>query len=77
MSKLTDPEILKCYCNALANWRYNGFVEFYPLAATWLKKELGEEFRDFAKRLHDFVAAGGEIDQVVETSPEWNFWSHH
>lgn len=23
------------------------------------------------------MAAGGEIDQVVETRPQWNFWSHH
>ena len=59
----TDPEILMCYRNALANWRYDGFVEFLPIAADWLNKEIGES-RDFAHRLHDFVAAGGEIDQL-------------
>lgn len=77
MAKLTDPEVLTCYCNALANWRYDGYVEFLQRAAEWLDKELGERPRDFAQRLHEFVAAGGEIDQVVETRPEWNFWTHH
>ena len=77
MARLTDLEILTCYRNALANWRYDGFVEFFPLAADWLEKELGEKPRDFAHRLHDFVTAGGEIDRVVETRPEWNTWSHH
>ena len=77
MAKLTDPETLKCYRNALANWGYDGYVLLSPLAAGWLDKELGESPRRFAQRLHDFVAAGGEIDQVVETRPEWNVWSHH
>lgn len=77
MAKLTDPEILTCYRNALANWNYAGFVEFSPLAAEWLRKELRESQKVFSRRLHDFVAAGGEIDQVVETRPEWNTWSHH
>jgi hypothetical protein len=77
VAKLTDPEILACYCNALANWRYAGFVDFSPLAAQWLKKELNETQRQFAKRLHEFVQAGGEVDQVVETRPEWNVWAHH
>ena len=77
MAKLTDPEVLTCYRNALANWRYYGFVVFSPLATEWLDKELGDSPRLFAERLHDFVAAGGEIDQVVETRPEWNVWSYH
>jgi len=77
MAKLTDPELLTCYRNALANWRYNGYVVFSPLAEEWLDKELGESPPRFAERLNDFVTAGGEIDQVVETRPEWNFWSHH
>ena len=77
MARLTDPEILTCYRNALANWRYDGFVEFLPRAAEWLARELGEKPRDFARRLQVYVTAGGEIDQVVETRPEWNTWSCH
>lgn len=77
MAKLTDPEILKCYCNALANWQFSGFIDFSPLAAEWLRSELKESQRDFARRLCDFVRAGGEVDQVVETRPEWTIWSHH
>ena len=77
MAKLTDPEILKCYCNALANWRFSGFIDFSPLAADWLRREVKESQRDFARRLCDFVHAGGEVDQVLETRPEWTSWSHH
>ena len=70
MARLTDPVTLACYCNALANRRYNGFVVFSRLAEEWLAKELGESPPHFAERLNDFVIAGGEIDQVVETRPE-------
>jgi hypothetical protein len=61
MARLTDPEILSCYCNALANWQFAGFVDFTTIAAEWLRTELGESQRDFARRLFEFVRAGGEI----------------
>jgi hypothetical protein len=77
MARLIDPETLSCYRNALANWSFIGYVDFSPLAAEWLRRELKEAQRDFARRLYEFVRAGGEIDQVVETRPEWNVWSHH
>ena len=77
MARLTDPEILTCYRNALANWRYAGFVDYAPLAIDWLEREFRDAERDFTKMLHDFVQAGGEIDQVVETRPEWTTYSHH
>ena len=40
MARLTDPEILTCYQNALANWRFLGFVDFTKLAQEWLQREL-------------------------------------
>ena len=27
--------------------------------------------------MHDFLAAGGVIDQTKETRPEWNLWPFH
>jgi hypothetical protein len=41
MSKLTDPVILDCHHNAMANWRLEGFVVFKEQAAEWLRRELG------------------------------------
>jgi len=78
MARLTDPVILSCYRNALANWRFLGFVDFTKLAQEWLQRELsGMLPRAFAELLHRYVRGGGEIDQVVETRPEYTIYSHH
>ncbi len=77
MARLTDPESLTCYRNALANWRYRGYVVFSSLAAEWIRKNVGEPLVNFAQRMHDFVESGGEVDQVIETRPEWSFRTHH
>ena len=78
MARLTNPEILSCYRNALANWRYLGFVAYTKLAQDWLQRELpGMTPRAFAEMLNQFVRNGGEIDQVVETRPEYTTYSHH
>jgi hypothetical protein len=68
VAKLTDPEKIQCYCNALANWRYDGFIQFKPRALEELDRELnGMAQREFRRLLFDFVKNGGEIDQVVES----------
>lgn len=61
----------------LSNWRFEGFVVYSRLATEWLRKELGASQRSFAKMLHEYVVAGSEIDQMVETRPEWTVYSHH
>jgi len=72
MPPLTDPEKLQCYRNALANWRYEGFITFAKDALRWLHLELTEySTRDIGKLLLEFLLAGGEIDQQVETRPHW------
>ena len=72
MARLTDPETLSCYRNALANWRYRGFINFSRIAEEWLRDQLGGMTQiTFARLLWDFVQSGGEIDQVVETRLEW------
>lgn len=71
MPPLQDAELLARYRSALANWRVTGYVEWKPTAAAWVQKNLeGLSLRDVAKRLFDFVAAGGEVDQVNERRPE-------
>ena len=77
MAKLSDPVILGCYLNALSNWRYEGYVVFTEIAAEWLHLNVaGCSQKRFAEMLHQFVSKdGGEIDQVVETRPEWS--GHH
>jgi hypothetical protein len=80
MAKLTDPEILLCYRNALRNWRYEGFVVFEKDAAEGLRKHLdGVTPKGFKEILHQFVVVeGGEVDQVTEERENWRYkWSHH
>lgn len=68
MAKLTDPEKLQCYLNALANWRFDGFMQFKPIALQELDHEFeGMTEREFHHQLFQFVQDGGEIDQVLET----------
>ena len=80
MARLTDPEILQCYRNALLNWRFDGYIVFEKDAAEGLRKFLdGETQKGFKELLYQFVIEEiGEIDQVLETRENWkNKWSHH
>lgn len=77
MARLTDLEILTCYRNALANWLYDGFVKYSPLAEEWLQKRTGVTPREFSRFIHDFVRAGGQVDQIRETRPEWTVHDFH
>jgi hypothetical protein len=80
MGKLTDPEILACYRNALANWRYDGYIVLTPPAEECLRRHLpGYAPRAFGELLFRFVIQeNGDIDQVVEAREEWrDQWSHH
>jgi len=78
MARLTDPEKLRCYKCALANRKVNGYILFTRRAAEWLREELdGTTQFEFTELLHDYVNAGGEIDEVVERRPEWAMHSHH
>ena len=73
MSRLADPDTFLHYSTALSLYRFDGYVVFSPVAATWLRKELQAWTQQrFAQGLDKFVRDGGEIDQVVETRPEWS-----
>jgi hypothetical protein len=73
MPPLTDPERLKCYLNALANWRFRDFILFQERAWSWLRANLPRALseRDVARLLHQHVAAGGVIDEQVERRESW------
>lgn len=80
MAKLTDPEVLACYRNALCNWQYEGYVVFMKDAANGLRLHLSNYTqKGFKQFLHEFVVVdGGKIDQVVETRENWkDLWDHH
>jgi hypothetical protein len=79
MPRLTDPERLRCYQNALENWRVTGYVVFEELAWTWLRANLRvTSQREIARLLHQHIAGGGEIDEQVETRDLWkDFYPFH
>ena len=68
MARLSDPEVLALYGEALANWRWKGFVAWKRVPAEWLRKTLGEFDQEFVTRaMYEHLVRGGEIDQVKET----------
>ena len=80
MPPLTDPERLQCYRNALKNWRYTNYIVFERLAWDWLRSNLPRTYsqRQIARLLHEYVEAGGVIDEVNETRNPWrNFYAFH
>jgi hypothetical protein len=80
MARLTDPQLLTCYQNALRNWRFNGFIVFEKEAVEGLRQHLSNYTEKALKELlFDFVVTnGGEVDQVAETRENWrDKWDHH
>jgi hypothetical protein len=75
MAPLTDPERLQAYRNALSNWAFEGFMrhEMSDQSYLWIRRELRNiRLRELFRLMHEYVAAGGEIDEVRETRPEWS-----
>lgn len=80
MAPLNDEEHLKAYKDALSNWSYDGYIQFEltETAYRWMKRELdGISTRDIGRLMHEYVVAGGEIDEVRETRPEWSDYAFH
>jgi hypothetical protein len=79
MPPLTDPERLRCYQNALKNWRWTDVVVFKPRAWEWLRANLLRAYSQKAivQLLHKHVEAGGVIHEVMETRPEWKEYEFH
>jgi hypothetical protein len=75
---LTDQAILNRLKKALSNWRFTGYVVFKPIAWCWIRSELGSfTQKGIAEILHDFVEAGGVIDQCRETREDHLHFEFH
>jgi hypothetical protein len=78
MPPLDDPDLLKCFKGILSNWNVTDYVTAKEEALEWAGKNLpGFTLKLLAKSMNDHVNAGGEIDRVPETRPEWNDWPFH
>jgi hypothetical protein len=59
--------------NALANWKFAGYIRFTEPAERWIYGNLaGLKLRDFGRLMWEHVRDGGMIDAVKETRPEWS-----
>ena len=77
---LTDSTRLAAYRDALGNWNVIDYIQFElsEEAHRWIKRELdGVTLKEIKWLMHEYVAAGGAIDEVVETRPEWSDYGHH
>ncbi len=80
MARLTDPELLARYLQALNDWNVEGAIELEGRAWEGLRTTLeGVTVRFFKECLWRFVVdEGGEIDQVKEKREPWrDLWEWH
>ena len=72
MAPLSDPAILAKFRHALGEWNCTGYITWKAIARQWVEVNL-ECFttRAIGEAMFAHVRAGGEIDQVKETRPEW------
>ena len=78
MARLTDPESLAKFQYALSQWQFTGYVTWKPIARQWLEQNMeGMTTRSVSEEMFHFFAAGGEIDQVRETRPQWSEHRFH
>jgi hypothetical protein len=80
MPRLTDPDILARYKQALAEWKVEGAIELVGRAHEGLRRTLeGVTEKDFKEALYRFVCIeGGEIHQVMEEREQWcKEWEWH
>ena len=80
MARLTDPEILARYNQALKDWDVTGTVELIGRAHDGLRTTLeGVREIEFKEALYCFVyEENGKIDQVKEERESWrNDWEWH
>jgi hypothetical protein len=79
---LTDPARLVAYRDALGNWNVRDYVQFELTeeAHRWIRRVLSNiTLKEIGRLMYEHVAAGGDIDEVPETRPEWSdqYEFHH
>jgi hypothetical protein len=82
VSPLTDRLRLAAYQDAIGNWNTAGYVQFEltEQAYRWIRSELdGVTLKELSRLMYEYLAAGGIIDEVRETRPEWadRYEFHH
>ena len=80
MAPIADPIRLQAYKDALKEWRNKTYVQFNltEQAYRWIKTELdGISTREIARLIFEYVSSGGEIDEQLETRPEWSDYEFH
>lgn len=80
MARLTDPEILARYLQALRDWKITGAIELIGRGHEGLRTTLdGVTVYSFKEFLFQFVCnEDGEIDQVKEEREPWRGkWEWH
>jgi hypothetical protein len=80
MARLTDPDILARYKQALAEWQVDGAIVLKGRAPDGLKTTLeGITEGYFKESLFQYVCQdSGEIDQVKEKREPWReHWEYH
>ncbi len=83
MARLTDPERLSAYTDALCNWPFRGYIQFEltEQSLRWIRSHLdGVSLDDIKRMMYEFVVIeGGEIDEQPERRPEWSqqYAYHH
>jgi hypothetical protein len=79
---LTDPFRLAAYRDALGNWSVTDYIQFEltEQAHRWIRGELGNTtLKEIGRLMYEHVNAGGAIDELPETRPEWSgqYEFHH
>ena len=78
MARLTDAAILAKFQRALSQWRFTGYITWKSIARQWVEQNLeGLTTRSVAEEMFRHFEAGGEIDEVRETRPQWSEHRFH
>ena len=80
MPPLIDSTRLAAYRDAFGNWNVTGYVEFdlTEEANRWVRRELDAiDLNGIRRLMHEYVAAGGQVDEIKETRPEWLEHEYH
>jgi hypothetical protein len=72
MARLTDPERLRHYREALGRWSCSGYVTWERLARDWVRENLPSLTPPLVSKLMwEHVESGEHPDEVPERRPEW------
>src|ERR1700676_4565682 len=80
MARLTDPDILARYHQALAEWAVEGYIDLTGRAHEGLQTALERvTVKEFKEAIYRFVCQDNdEIDQVKEEREQWRQeWEWH